>query len=260
MTQVISYTNLRDATEDTGENNMIIIQARTGSSRLPGKVLRELGGRPVLSWVIRAAELAETGQPVVVATSDRAPDDEIESLANSHGVGVTRGPENDVLQRFILAIEEHGGAKAIVRLTADNPLLDPRLIAAAWAAFSELGVSYLSTTLTRSLPRGMDVEVADVDALRAADRSATGADRSHVTSYLYRETGRFLIAGMTFSPSASDLRVTLDTAADAALLDAVVDELGDRPPTWWEVVRLLRARPDIAALNADVRQKPLESG
>lgn len=231
------------------------------STRLPGKVLRELGGRPVLGWVIRAASDALGQDQVVVATSTMWADNEVAAFAAQLDVEVTRGSEQDVLARFVQAVEEHGGsADAVARLTADCPLLDPALIRAATAAFELLDVDYLSTTDPRSLPRGLDVEVVSVDALRRADEQATGADRSHVTSWLYREPGRAMTASLSFKPAADDLRVTLDTAEDMAALEAVVTELGDRPPSWREVVRLLRGRPDIVELNAEVRQKRLEQG
>lgn len=238
---------------------IVVIQARTGSTRLPGKVLKDLGGRPVLSWVIRAASRPLGVDRVVVATSTHPADDEVAELAVELGARTTRGSEEDVLSRFVQALDEHG-AETVVRLTADCPLLDPALIAAAIAAFEKLDVNYLSTFLPRSLPRGLDVEVAASEALRRADVEATGADRVHVTSYLYREPGRFNTAGLSFQPSADDLRVTLDTEEDAQALDSIVAELGDRAPAWREVVGLLRQRPDIVALNADVEQKPIEAG
>lgn len=236
-----------------------IIQARMGSTRLPGKVLHELGGRPVLGWVIRAAGQALGGDAVVIATSTAPGDNGVAALATEVNAKVTRGSERDVLARFVQAADEHG-AETVVRLTADCPLLDPALIRAATAAFAELDVDYLSTIDPRTLPRGLDVEVVSAEALHRADEHATGADRSHVTSWLYREPGRARTAGLSFSPPADDLRVTLDTEEDAAALEAIVAELGDRPPSWREVVALLRSRPDIVALNADVEQKQLEEG
>lgn len=247
-------------TSKASDNRPIaVIQARMGSTRLPGKVLRDLCSRPVLGWVVRAATEAVGLERVVVATTTRTEDDVVTELAKELGVRVSRGSERDVLGRFMHAMDEHGGGAA-VRLTADCPLLDPALIRAAVAAFDELDVDYLSTITPRSLPRGLDVEVASAEALRTADAETIGADRAHVTSYLYREPGRFRTAGLTFQPKADDLRVTLDTEADAAALDAIVDELGDRPPPWREVVELLRGRPDIVALNAEVEQKPIDEG
>lgn len=237
---------------------VIVIQARMGSTRLPGKVLRPLAGRTVLGWVVRAAHTADLADRVVVATTTRQSDDDVAEAARAAGAEVVRGDEQDVLARFLLALEDEDNTTAVVRLTADCPLLDPALIRACVRAYEVLDVDYLSTISPRSLPRGLDVEVASVGALRRAGREADGVDRAHVTSYLYREPGRFRVAGLTFSPPADDLRVTLDTPQDAQAIEAIVDVLGDRPPSRQEVVAVLRERKDIVARNAEVRQKGLD--
>lgn len=235
-----------------------VVQARTGSTRLPGKVLLPLAGRPVLGWVVRAALEAEGVDEVVVATSEAPGDDAVARLADELGVRTVRGSELDVLSRFTLA-RDVTGADAVVRLTADCPLLDPALISAtvgAWRADPSL--DYVATTLVRTLPRGLDVEVASSTALTAVDATATAHHRVHVTSALYATPGEFRTLGLVVTPAANDLRVTLDTPQDAELLAAVAEELGDRPPAWRELVSLLRDRADLRALNADVRQKALE--
>jgi len=237
-----------------------VIQARTGSSRLPGKVLRPLGGRPVLGWVVRAAQQAEGVDEVVIATSTAAGDDAVAALGEELGVRVVRGSEDDVLSRFALALEETG-ADAVVRLTADCPLADPALISSVvsmWRADPSL--DYAATILVRTLPRGMDVELASKDALRIADAEAESYHRTHVTSYLYDSKRQFRTMGLVVQPAANDLRVTLDTAEDGEMLDAVVAELGDRAPAWHEVVDLLRTRPDLTRINAEVRQKQMTDG
>lgn len=237
-----------------------VIQARMGSTRLPGKVLRSLGGRPVLEWMVRAARAAEGVDEVVVATSDADSDDAVERAGSELGVRVIRGSEDDVLSRFVLALRETG-ADAVVRLTADCPLADPALISQVVAVWrSDPALDYVATTLVRTLPRGLDVELASKAALNAADASAEGYHRTHVTSYLYAGPGSFRTMGLVIAPPANDLRVTLDTVPDAEALDAIVAELGDRPPAWRDVVDLLRSRPDIAGINADVQQKALADG
>ena len=237
-----------------------VIQARTGSSRLPGKVLRPLGDRVVLDWVVRAGQSAAGVDGVVIATSTALGDDPIVQVGERLGVPVVRGSEDDVLSRFLTAVDEHP-CDAVVRLTSDCPLLDPALIAqtvALWRA--DPSVDYAATTLVRSLPRGLDVEVATVDALRRVAATAVGHHRTHVTSGLYTEPGDYRLAGVVVRPAADDLRVTLDTAEDAALIEAVVAELGDRPPAWRDLVALLRSRPDLVGLNAGIEQKRLEEG
>ena len=237
-----------------------VIQARAGSTRLPAKVLADLGGRPVLEWVVRAARAATQVEEVIVATSTLAGDDPVADLADSLGAPVVRGSEDDVLSRYVMALEAHP-ADALVRLTADCPLLDPTLIdavAGAWAAAPTH--DYISTLLVRCLPRGLDVELVTAEALRAVDRMATGHDRVHVTSALYADPTAYRLLGVCVTPPANDLRVTLDTREDLALLRALVAVLPDAPPSWRDVVAVLRARPDLVAINANVEQKPIEAG
>lgn len=236
-----------------------VIQARVGSTRLARKVLRPLGDRPVLAWVIDAARSSDACDEVVVATTTSSDDDDVAAIAETHHARVVRGPVDDVLTRYLMAIDATG-ADVVVRLTADCPLLDPALIAMCVRAFDPADLDYLSTNHPRSVPHGLDVEIASADALRAAAKVARDADRVHVTSYLYTHPDEFRIAGITFTPAATDLRVTLDEPDDGLLLDAVVAELGSRASSWREVVALLRTRPDLVALNAHVRQKGLAEG
>jgi spore coat polysaccharide biosynthesis protein SpsF len=237
-----------------------VIQARTGSTRLPGKVLEDLGGHPVLEWVVRAAQAATQIDTVIVATSTLAGDDVVADLADSLGVPVVRGSENDVLSRYVGALDAYP-ADAIVRLTADCPLLDPSLIdavAGVWAAAPTH--DYVSTLVVRCLPRGLDVELVTARALRVVDRIAVGHDRVHVTSLLYAVPMAYRLLGVCVTPPANDLRVTLDTREDLALLRALVAELPDAPRAWSDVVAVLRARPDLVAINSGVQQKPLSAG
>lgn len=238
---------------------LVVIQARTGSSRLPGKVLRELGGRPVLSWVVAAGRAGVPDGEVVIATTVLPEDDPVAALAEGLGAEVVRGPVDDVLARFVTALDRFGGER-IVRLTADCPLLDPEVIAVAESAAAAGGLDYVSTVTPRTLPRGLDVEVVSAEALRRLDEAATGVDRVHVTSHLHRSPGGAELVGLAFAPDASDLRVTLDTPEDAALLDAVVASLGRRASSRRDLVAFLRANPDIAALNATVLQKTVDEG
>lgn len=237
-----------------------VIQARTSSTRLPNKILRPLAGRAVLGWVVRAAQSATQVDEVVVATSTDPSDDPVEEWAEPLGVSVVRGSLDDVLGRFVGVLDSHV-PDAVVRLTADCPMLDPQVIdmaVATWRANPRL--DYVSSILHRTLPRGLDVEVVAAPALRRVDRLATDFHRSHVTSYIYTHPTEFDILGLAFTPPADHFRVTLDTEDDARMLDALAAGLGDRPPTWREVTAWLEAHPDVAALNAEVTQKALDEG
>ncbi len=239
---------------------VVVIQARMGSTRLPGKVLADLGGMPVLEWVVRACRAARRVDGVVVATTTATLDDSVVEECARLGVAVVRGSEDDVLSRYRLALSEHP-ADAVVRITADCPFTDPALVDAvvgAWEADPSL--DYVSTVLVRTLPHGLDVELVTADALERVDARATGHHRVHVTSGVYGAPEEFAVMGLVFAPDATDLRVTLDTPDDLEALRAVVDELGTGIPDRGAVVRLLRSRPDIVAVNADVRQKALAEG
>jgi spore coat polysaccharide biosynthesis protein SpsF len=234
-----------------------VIQARLSSTRLPGKVLRPLGTRSVLSWVIRAAMATRGLDTVILATSDHPEDDPVAEEAARCGAEVVRGPLDDVLARYVKAVREHP-CDAVVRLTADCPLHDPALIAQVvglWRA--DPALDHVSNVVVRRFPRGFDAELVRVPVLLEQDRVAAGGHREHVTSGIYTRPDVYRCAGVVPGADHSDLRVTLDTEQDALLLDGVVAALGDDVPSWHEVVALLRSRPDLVALNADVEQNAL---
>jgi spore coat polysaccharide biosynthesis protein SpsF len=244
----------------TGQRLLAIVQARTSSTRLPGKVLLPLGTETVLGRVVRAVQAARAVDEVVVATSTGADDDAVAEECARIGVAVTRGPLDDVLRRFVLALDAHP-ADAVVRITADCPLLDPAVLRTACAAWRGVGdLDYLSTALVRTLPRGLDVEIVSASALRAADAVAVAHDRVHVTSHVYTHPDGFRLLGLNFTPSGGHLRATLDTEQDWQLVQAVVAAFGERQPTVAELVAWLDAHPEVAALNADVEQKQLSEG
>jgi spore coat polysaccharide biosynthesis protein SpsF len=237
-----------------------VIQARTGSTRLPGKVLMPLSGRSVLGWVVRAVQESHAVDELVVATTTEPGDDAVVAECAALAVASYRGPVDDVLTRFLGAIDGRE-AGAVARFTADCPLLDPAVIDAvvsAWRAMPWL--DYVSTALPRSVPRGMDVEIVRAETLRAVGQTAVDHHRVHVTSGVYTDPGRHTLLGLTLQPGAADLRVTLDTPEDWELIRAVVDHFGDRPADLHSLVAWLRTHPEVVALNAGVEQKPLHAG
>ncbi|MFI7450586.1 cytidylyltransferase domain-containing protein [Nonomuraea sp. NPDC049714] len=235
-----------------------IIQARMGSTRLPGKVLRDLGGRTVLGWVVRAVRESQAVDELVVATTVRAEDDAVAAECRALGVPCHRGPVDDVLTRFVQVMAGRPG-DAVMRFTADCPLLDPAIIREAAQVYRALpGLDYLSTGLAGTLPRGLDVEIVGLPALRRADQRADGYHRTHVTSYVYSHPGDARLLGLAYPPGAADLRVTLDTEDDWRLISRVVGELGDGCVPMRALVAWLRARPEVCRLNAHITQKELQ--
>ncbi|MET8004864.1 glycosyltransferase family protein [Nonomuraea glycinis] len=235
-----------------------IIQARMGSTRLPGKVLRDLGGRSVLGWVVRAVRESQAVDELVVATTTRAADDAVAAECLALGVPCHRGPVDDVLTRFVQVMAGRTG-DAVMRFTADCPLLDPAIIREAAQVYRALpGLDYLSTGLAGTLPRGLDVEIVGLAALRRADQEADAYHRTHVTSYVYSHPGDARLLGLAYPPGAADLRVTLDTQEDWQLISRVVGELGDGCVPMRTLVDWLRARPEVCRLNAHIAQKHLQ--
>ena len=236
-----------------------VIQARMGSSRLPGKVLLDLGGRSVLSWVIRAARASGVCDQIVVATTEQDQDDAIVDLALSEGVVAHRGPVDDVLGRFVGAVAEHR-PDAVLRLTADCPLLDPALIAVVVKGWHCTRVDYASTVAPRTLPRGLDVELVSYETLMRLHGLATAVDRTHVTSFIGANPDLFTSIGISIRPPASDLRVTLDTPEDLELLTRLAHRIGPEAPSWRKVVDALRSAPELVEINRAVRQKAVVEG
>jgi spore coat polysaccharide biosynthesis protein SpsF len=215
---------------------LVVVQARTGSTRFPNKVLADLGGRTMLGGMLeRIAPLADDpGTEVVVATSDRQGDDAVAQVATAAGVAVTRGSEQDVLQRFLTALEEHP-ADTVVRLTADCPLMDPQVVRAAVAVHQATGADYTSNTLARTFPDGLDVEVISAAALRwAAEHATTLDEREHVTPHLQRHPRRFLIAQLRSEALAGHERWTVDEAHDLDVLGQALADAALVPDAPWE--------------------------
>jgi len=167
-----------------------------------------------------------------------------------------RGPLDDVLTRYALAAKAHP-ADAYVRLTADCPLLDPALIdACVTRLLADPTLDLVSNAIERTYPRGLDVEVFTGKALAKADAEADGYHRVHVTTWITDHPERFEVAGIGDAHDDSDLRITVDTAEDLAVVSALVAALGEGPLAASGQIAWLRAHPEITALNAEVQQKP----
>jgi spore coat polysaccharide biosynthesis protein SpsF (cytidylyltransferase family) len=209
---------------------LAIVQARMSSTRLPGKVLMDVGGEPLLALLLRRLAHAKHVERTVVATSDRPEDDEIEGVAGELGVGVHRGPLEDVLGRVAGAAAGHDGA--IVRLTADCPLIDPGLVDSVVEMFGAAGVSYASNVEPRTFPDGLDVEVVSSEALAEADETVSDpVDREHVTTAIRRDPVRFPAVHLVNDENLGELRWTVDDAEDLEFVRSVVERLGERRHT-----------------------------
>jgi spore coat polysaccharide biosynthesis protein SpsF len=202
-----------------------VVQARMGSSRLPGKVLKPLAGRPVLDHVVTRVAAADCIDEVVVATSSLPGDDAIEDYCEARGWACVRGSETDVLARYANAVRA-SDAGIVARVTSDCPLFSPRILDAMLAVFDPDCMDYMSTNWPeRSFPVGLDCEVMRGDALLAIADTATDAyDREHVTPHFYRNPDRFRLAGHRCTQPLAHLSITLDTAEDYERLVGLLDQ------------------------------------
>lgn len=240
-------------------NTVAIVQARMTSTRLPGKVLMDICGKPALAHVIERLKRVPEIDAIVVATTTGHRDDAVHALARDLGVDGFRGDETDVLGRFAGAARA-ARADIVVRVTGDCPLLDPSVVGRVIAERANSGADYASNTLRRGYPIGMDAEAFLATALHAADQEALAEDeREHVTPFVYRHGERFHLENVAAPPDLKrpDLRLTLDTAEDLDLIRAVFDALYPQNPTFTlaDVLALIDARPELAEINRNVRHR-----
>jgi len=236
-----------------------IIQARMTSTRLPGKVLLPAVGTPLLQLMIERLRRAERLDDVWVATTDQPASDPIEALARELGAGCFRGSEEDVLSR-VLGTAEAAGADVIVETTGDCPLIDPAVVDRVVDAYLAGDVDYASNVLRRTYPRGLDTQVfptavlAEVDAL-----TQDPADREHVSLYIYEHPERYRLRNVESGhPGSAELRLTVDTPEDLELVREVFSALHPSNPAFGleDMLALFRERPELAAINREIRQKP----
>lgn len=236
---------------------LAILQARMSSSRLPGKVLADLAGAPMILRQIERLKRARRLDGIVVATSDEHSDDILARVLDQAGVAVHRGDLHDVLGRFGTALDQWGPADDVVRLTADCPLADPDVIDATIELHQASGADYTSNVAEpRTFPKGLDVEVIAARALRTALAEAVDAyDREHVTPFLYHHPQRFSLASYAQIREEGEVRWTVDRPDDLEFVRAVYEALypANRAFSSDDVRDFVRTRPDLAFLGGDRR-------
>ena len=236
---------------------LAILQARMSSTRLPGKVLASVAGAPMILRQMERLRRARRLDRIVVATSTETGDDELAQVLTAAGVPVHRGDLQDVLGRFIGALDAFGPAETVVRLTADCPLADPGVLDATIARFYETDADYASNVAEpRTFPKGLDIQVMRSQALRAAAAETTDPyDREHVTPFLYRHPDRFKLASHAQEVQEGEVRWTVDRPDDLDFVRAVYDALYPADPDFTsDAVRaFVRGRPDLLNLGGDPR-------
>ena len=234
-----------------------IIQARMSSTRLPGKILLPLGEITVLGLGVSRIKKSQRLDAVIVATTDLTSDDVTANYCLDNGIHYFRGNCDNVLERYYMAAKQYGAkvGDLIVRMTSDCPFIDYRILDAMLENFQG---DYFSNTLTRSFPRGFDLEIFTFAALEKAYLSAENpSEKEHVTPYIYNHPEMFSLHGFGCDEDNSDLRVTLDTPEDWQVIEQTYLSLSKTNPdfTYQDVIKFLRQNPQVAKLNALVEQK-----
>jgi spore coat polysaccharide biosynthesis protein SpsF len=238
----------------------IVIQARVGSSRLPGKILKKVKGRPLLTLLFdRLQGLADHPQ-LICAIPDSAENEPLRELCGQSGVSVFAGPEQDVLKRYVLAARDFD-LTDVVRITSDCPLLDPRIVEKVIDRHlsGEWDLTLNESGVEGAFPRGMDVEVVKASTLDRIDQAARESFyREHVTLYLYKNPEKFAVQILSPQPHQArpDLRLCIDEPADLAVVRCVFQAFWPRLDfSLQEIIAYLDKNPAIRELNRNVQQK-----
>lgn len=231
-----------------------IMQARMGSTRLPGKVLKDLLGKPMIWHQLERLKRVSCIDSLVVATSNHERDNAIASeIKKMQGIGLFRGDEFDVLSRYTLASRENQ-ADAIIRVTADCPLIDPGVVEKVLKAYQKESkfVDYASNVIERTYPKGLDTEIFSRAALETTFNDARNSEeREHVTLHIYRNPQKFRLLSVTQERDLSGLRLTVDTPEDFELVRRVYTELYPKKPAFDlnDIVTLLERFPEWKSIN-----------
>jgi len=242
--------------------NLVISQARTGSTRLPNKVLMKILGKEILLHLIDRVLAANTVDHMIIATTDNPKDDVIVDLVqNYHNqVSVFRGSEEDVLDRYYQAAlgvkNDFDGNLNIIRITSDCPLIDPKVIDLHVHEFEKRDVDYLSSRINqRTWPHGMELEIFTFESLKKAWQHATQpSDREHVTPYIYMTAGEsFNIYELPYCENLSHYRLTVDFIEDYQLIKTIFEKLYPQHPLFDldDIIKLLRDHPELSQINSE---------
>lgn len=236
-----------------------IVEARMTSSRLPGKVLLPVLGRPLLHHLITRLKAVSSLDEIVLATTVNAIDDILEAFAKDEGIGCFRGSEDDVMARVIGAAES-ANADVIVEITGDCPIIDPEIVEQVIQMYKACKADYVSNTQVRSYPDGMDTQVVRLEALkRSAAITDDPLDHEHVTLHIRNHPELFAHVHLVAPPEMHwpELGLTLDEEADYRLLKKIIETLTPQNPLFncHDVVRLLRQNPDWVDMNRAIVRK-----
>jgi spore coat polysaccharide biosynthesis protein SpsF len=235
------------------------IQARMGSSRLPGKVLMEVLDKPLLYYMVERLRKCKKLDDVILATTTNPKDDVLADFAEKNGLTYYRGSEEDVLSR-VLETAQTNGVDIIVETTGDCPLIDPVVVDKVVELYLENDYDYVSNTVKRTFPRGMDTQVFATEKLAEIDSIATDpADREHVSLYFYEVEGRYKLGNLDSNLPEKywDARLTVDTPEDFQLIREIFERLYPANNNFLlpDIISLLEEHPELMEINRDIEQK-----
>ncbi len=239
--------------------SLAIIQARMGSTRLPGKVLLKIKGKPMLVHIFDRLKRCQYIDHIILATSNSVQDYPLLDLAKKEKVEGFAGSEQDVLDRYYQAARQHR-PDWVVRITGDCPVIDPEITDLVIKRHSEKHRDYTSNTVVRSYPRGLDTEVMTFEALeKAATEAFKPYEREHVTPYIFEHPKSFSIEQVLAEPRhlQPDLRLTVDTPEDLELIQEIFSHLYNTNPFFLvdEILNLMKQQPELSKVNAHIKQK-----
>jgi len=257
--RALSFFRLSRVHEDFRMKIVAIIEARMTSSRLPGKILRPILGRPTLELLIERLSRSELIDSIVVATTDNSTDDLVEELTKKLAVGCYRGSEGDVLDRVLKAAQAYD-ADVIVEITGDCPLIDPMVIDQMIGIYIRGRYDYVSNTLRQTYPNGLDSQIFSRKTLEeVAELTQDPVDHEHVSLYIYEHPERFTLFNLDSNLPKKywGLRLTVDTIEDFEVIRSIYEELYPENPSFslTDVIGLLEKRPGLMDINRDIRQK-----
>jgi spore coat polysaccharide biosynthesis protein SpsF len=238
---------------------VIIIQARLGSTRLPNKVLKDLCGRPVLWHVVNRVKQAKRISEIIIATTTLPEDDTIEKFCQDNGIKFYRGSSENVLSRYFETAKKYN-AETVIRITSDCPVIDPVLLDSMIEEYFKSGADYMSNSLVRTFPRGLDVEIFSFALLEKAYREASKQyELEHVTPYIYQHPELFKLKNYANDADFSFHRWTLDTDEDYKLISEIYNELypANNLFLWKDILKLFEMRPELIEINKHIEQKKL---
>ena len=240
-------------------NVIAIIQARTGSTRLPNKVFYELSGKPLLYHVVERIRPSSEIDKIVVATTKSKNDDLINNWAKENDVSCFRGSEENVLERYYYAAEKYN-ADLIVRITADDPFKDYRIIDNAVRIIKENNLDFVCNNNPVSFPEGLDVEVLTMNSLKKSfQNSTTKFEKEHVTQYIHLNKNKFKVFNIINNINLSYYRWTLDTLEDYNFIKLIYDNLYIKDEIFLpeEIYKLLEQKPFLLDINKNVTKSTL---